>query len=386
MLRSYKTEIKPTDEQKQLINKTLGVCRFIYNFYLSHNKEIYQSENRFVSGMEFSKWLNNEFIPNNPSFCWIKEVSSKAVKQSIMQAEQAFKRFFKGRSRFPKYKKKHRQNVKAYFPKNNATDLLVERHRIKVPTLGFVRLKEKGYLPVGSVARSCRISVKADRYYVSILVDDKRESFFEYCDQGLGVDLGIEKLAVVSNMDKVFPNINRTGRVKHLEKRLRREQRKLSRKYESLKKNKQIGGATRQNIHKQVITVQRIHQRLANIRENHINGLVSEIVKTKPSYITIEDLNVKGMMKNRHLANAIAQQGFYKIRTKLEWKCKILGIELRIVDRFYPSSKTCSSCGFIKKDLRLSDRDYICPKCGLNLDRDKNASINLANAKEYKIA
>ena len=154
MLKSYKTEINPTQEQKQKINRTIGTCRFIYNFYLAHNKEIYEKESRFVSGYDFSKWLNNKFIPNNPEYLWIKDVSSKAVKHSIMDGDKAFKRFFKKQSRFPKFKKKGRNNVKAYFPKNNKTDWLIERHRLKIPTLGFVQLKEKGYIPTNAKVMS----------------------------------------------------------------------------------------------------------------------------------------------------------------------------------------------------------------------------------------
>jgi putative transposase len=388
LLRAYKTEINPTKEQKQIIHQTLGVCRFIYNFYLAHNKEVYQQEKRFVSGMSFSKWLNNEFIPNNLEYKWIKDVGSKAVKQSIMNAEKAFKRFFNGESNFPKFKKKKKQNIKAYFPKNNKTDWTVERHRVKIPTLGFVRLKEKGYIPINAYVKSGTFTYKAGRYYVSVLVEDNNNYSFKQFTEGIGVDLGIKELAVVSNVEKPFGNINKTKNVKKLEKKLKREQRKLSRKYESLKlKNKKEGGtATRQNIQKQIVKVQKLHQRLTNIRENHINQTVNSIVKQKPSYITIEDLNVRGMMKNRHLARAIAQQCFNQFRVKLTNKCHIYGIELRVVDRFYPSSKMCSECGSINKNLQLSDRTYICTECGCVLDRDKNASINLANAKIYNVA
>ena len=388
MLRGYKTEIHPTEEQKIIIDKTLGVCRFIYNFYLSHNKEIYEKEKRFVSGMDFSKWLNNEFIPNNPEYERIKEVGSKAVKQAIMNAEKAFKRFFKKQSKFPRFKKKKNQDIKAYFPKNNKSDWTVERHRVKIPTLGFVRLKEKGYIPTNGIVKSGTISFKAGKYYVSVLVEDEKDYTFDEFNEGIGIDLGIKDLAIVSNLESPFKNINKTKEVRRLEKQLKREQRKLSRKYESLKKqnkNKE-GRATRQNIQKQIAKVQRIHKRLSNIRENHINQTVNKIVKTKPSYVTIEDWNVRGMMKNRHLAKAVSQQCFHQFKTKLQWKCKIYGIELRIVDRFYPSSKVCSECGCIKKNLKLSDRIYICSECGMVMDRDKNASINLANAKIYKIA
>ena len=380
-------EINPTDEQKSKIHQTIGVSRFIYNFYIAHNKEIYDREGKFVSGMDFSKWLNNEYIPNNKDMKWIKEVSSKATKQAIMNGDKAFKDFFKKAKGFPRFKKKKNQDVKAYFPKNNKTDWTIERHRVKIPTLGWIRLKEFGYIPVNSIVKSGTVSQKADRYYVSILVEENDKKVYKSTNEGVGIDLGVKEFVVCSDGIK-FKNINKTSTVKKIEKKLKREQRKLSRKYESLKiRNKNIkeGRATRQNIQKQVVKVQKLHQRLTNIRTDYINKIVSSIIKQKPSYITIEDLNVKGMMKNKHLSKAIASQKFFEFKTKLMSKCKQNNIELRIVDRFYSSSKTCSQCGKVKKDLKLSDRIYKCD-CGLIIDRDLNASINLKNAKEYKIA
>ncbi|ALG47978.1 RNA-guided endonuclease InsQ/TnpB family protein [Clostridium perfringens] len=396
MKRAYKVEINPTDEQKSKIHQTIGVSRFIYNFYIARNKEIYHREGKFISGMDFSKWLNKEYIPNNQDKKWIKEVSSKATKQAIMNGDKAFRDFFKGAKGFPRFKKKKNQDVKAYFPKNNKTDWTIERHRVKIPTLGWVRLKEFGYIQTNSIVKSGTVSQKADRYYVSILVEERDIKISNSNigikiantnNEGLGIDLGIKEVAVCSDGIK-FKNINKTSTVKKVEKKLKREQRKLSRKYESLKirnKKEKGGNATSQNIQKQVVKVQKLHQRLRNIRTEYINKIVSSIIKQKPSYITIEDLNVKGMMKNKHLSKAIASQKFFEFKTKLTVKCKENHIELRIVDRFYPSSKTCSSCGKVKKDLKLSDRIYKCD-CGFTIDRDLNASINLKNAKEYKIA
>lgn len=385
--RAYKIEINPTDEQKSKIHRTIGVSRFIYNFYIAHNKEVYEKEGKFVSGMDFSKWLNNEYIPNNQDKKWIKEVSSKATKQAIMNGDKAFKDFFKGTKGFPKFKKRKNQDVKAYFPKNNKTDWTLERHRVKIPTLGWIRFKEFGYIPTNSVVKSGTVSQKSNRYYVSILVEEDDIQVSKPINEGIGIDVGIKDFAICSDGTK-FKNVNKTSTVKKVEKKLKREQRKLSRKYESLKirnKNIEEGRATRQNIQKQVVKIQKLHQRLTNIRTDYINKTISSIIKQKPSYITIEDLAVSNMMKNKHLSKAIASQKFFEFKTKLVSKCKQNDVELRVVDRFYPSSKTCSSCGKIKKDLKLSDRVYKC-SCGLNIDRDLNASINLKNAKKYKIA
>ncbi len=387
MKRAYKIEINPTTEQKSKIHQTIGVSRFIYNFYIAHNKEVYESKGEFISGMDFSKWLNNEYIPNNQDMKWIKDVSSKATKQAIMNGNKAFKDFFKKTKGFPKFKKKKNQDVKAYFPKNNKTDWTIERHRVKIPTLGWVRLKEFGYIPTNSIVKSGTVSQKSNRYYVSILVEEDDIQVSKCTNEGIGIDLGIKYFAICSNGSK-FKNINKTSTVKKVEKKLKREQRKLSRKYESLKvRNKNIkeGVATRQNIQKQIVKVQKIHQRLANIRTDYINKTVSQIIEQKPSYITIEDLNVTGMMKNKHLSKAISSQKFFEFRTKLTAKCKQNNIELRVVDRWYPSSKTCSQCGEVNKGLKLKDRVYKC-ECGLSIDRDLNASINLKNAKKYKMA
>ena len=238
--------------------------------------------------------------------------------------------------------------------------------------------------------KSGTVSCKAGRYYVSVLIEIPDQNKPQLNDFGLGIDLGLKNFAVISN-GITKKNINKTERIRKLEKQLKREQRCLSRKYEDLKKrnnkikNKMKGEATRQNIRKQVLKVQKLHHKIDNIRTDYINKCVNEIVKTKPSYITIEDLNVKGMMKNKHLSKAVASQKFYEFRTKLEAKCKELGMELRIVDRWYPSSKLCHECGCIKRDLKLSDREYIC-ECGYHADRDYNASLNLRDATSYKIA
>ena len=383
MLRSFKTEINPTDEQIIKINKTIGVCRFIYNFYIAHNKELYENGEKFMTGRAFSVWLNNEYLPNNPDKMWIKDVSTKSVKKSMEDAYTAFNRFFKHKSRFPRFKKKNKSDVKMYFVKNNKTDCLVERHRIKVPTLGWVRLKEKGYIPTskdGFTVRSGTISCKAGRYYISVLVDIQEHNIGVNNDFGVGIDLGLKSLAICSN-GSIYHNINKTNNVKKVEKRLKREQRKLSRKIVVKRK----GEACRENFVKQKLKVQKLYQRLTNIRTDYLNKTINSIVRTKPSFIVIEDLNVSGMMKNRHLSKAVAQQKFFEFKTKLVNKCKENNIELRVVDRWYPSSKLCHDCGHINKDLKLSDRVYRCSECGYVEDRDINASLNLRDAKTYTI-
>jgi len=383
LLKSFKTEINPTVEQKIKIRKTIGTCRFIYNFYLAHNKKLHEDGEKFMSSSKFRVWLNNKYLPQHPEYLWIKEAYSKAVTQSVNNGQTAFTRFFNHESAFPNFKKKGKSDVKMYFVKNNPQDCCCERHRIKIPSLGWVRIKEKGYIPTtkdGYVIKSGSISIKAGRYYVSALVEVSDNKAVDHFGEGIGIDLGLKDFAIVSN-GRTYQNINKSAKLKRLKRQLIREQRCLSRKYEKLKK----GESTQKNIQKQKLKVQKLHHRIDNIRTDYINKTIAEMVKTKPSYITIEDLNVKGMMKNRHLAKAVASQKFYEFRTKLKAKCNENGIELRVVDRWYPSSKMCHCCGTIKKDLRLSDRIYRCD-CGYVEDRDFNAALNLRDALTYEVA
>ena len=384
LLKSFKTEINPTPEQKIRIHKTIGTCRYVYNFYLGHNKALHDNGEKFMTGKDFSLWLNNKYIPDNPVKTWIREVYSKAVKKSIEDGCTAFTRFFKHQSDFPKFKKKGKSDVKMYFVRNNPKDCQCERHRLKIPTLGWIRIKEKGYIPTtkdGYMIRSGTVSVKAGRFYVSVLVEIPDVNIDNSSNEGIGIDLGLKDFAIISN-GKTYRNINKSAGLKKLEKQLIREQRSLSRKYESLKKGE---STQRANIQKQKLKVQKLHHKMDNIRTDYINKTIAEIVKTKPSYITIEDLNVKGMMKNRCLSKAVASQKFYEFRTRLKAKCDENGIELRVADRFYPSSKTCHHCGSVRKNLKLSDRIYRC-ECGYVADRDFNAALNLKDAKTYRIA
>ena len=392
MKKAFKTEIRLNEVQKQKFHQSVGICRWLYNEYIAKNKEQYalfldgKTEKKFITANDFDKYINND-VKNVEEFSWVNRCGSKARKKAIVNAETAFNRFFKGISKFPRFKKKKNQDVKLYFPKNNKGDWTVERHRLKVPTFGWVELKEFGYIPTNMKVSSVTVSQKANRYYVSVVVEVEHTIPSTPQSEGIGIDLGIKNFAIISD-GTVVKNINKTAQVKKLEKKMKRAQRRLSRKYESLKarSSKQEGRATRQNIQKQVHQVQKLHHQLTNIRTDYVNKTVSAIVKRNPSYITIEDLNVQGMMKNRHLSKAVAQQKFYEFRVKLEIQCKHNGIELRVVDRFYPSSKLCSCCGHYQKELKLSDRMYRCSNCQTSMDRDRNASLNLKDAKEYEIA
>ena len=325
MLRAYKTEILPTLQQVLKIRKTIGICRYLYNLYLASNFEVYETLGKgfFVTGYTFDRYVNHVV---KKELTWIDECGAKARKQALMNAESAFKNFMKGKANRPKFKKKRQQKVKAYFPKNNEGDWTIWRHKIQVPTIGKVKIKEKGYLPLNAKVRSGTISYKAGRYYVSVLVDLPEKKAEKPQNEGIGIDLGIKDLAIMSN-GVVKPNTNKTPKVIKLNRKLRREQRRLSRKYESKKKRGEKTAAYSANIEKQIVKIQRIYQTLTNIRVDYENKIISEIVKREPSFIVLEDLNVRGMMKNRHLSKAIAAQRLSYLRTKLTNKAKENGIE-----------------------------------------------------------
>ena len=384
MYKALKIELKLTKEQKIQVNKTIGVERFIYNEYIKYNQEQYKLGNKFVSANDFSKYLNNIYLPNNPDKRWIKDVSSKSVKQAMIYGEKAFKRFFKGLSAFPVFKKKGKNELGAYFVKNNKKDFEFYRHKIKIPTLKFVRVKEYGYIPKNANIKSGTVIKIADRYFLSLIMEvEDTIKVINTNSKGLGVDLGIKDLAICSD-GRVFKNVNKTKKIKKIKKKLKRVQRKMSRSIE-YSKSKKIKLRNLKNFSKKKLKIQRLFYKLNCIRDDYNNKIVNEITRAKLKYITIEDLKVSNMIKNKHLSKAIQEQNFYAIRTKLINKCKERNIELRLVDTFYPSSKTCSCCGSIKKDLKLNERIYKCWNCGLEMDRDYNASINLEQAKVYKV-
>ena len=316
----------------------------------------------------------------NKDKLWIKETSSKAIKQSIINAETSYKRFFTKQSKFPKFHLKHNDKTKFYFVKTDSKTIIkVERYRIKIPTIGWVILKEKGYIPhykSNYLVKSGTISYEHNRWYVSCLVDIPESPKTKLNNNGIGIDLGIKNFITISN-GKVFDNINKTKKIKKLESLLKTRQKSLSKKFTK--------GDISKKYLKQKSKVNATYRKLTNIRTDYVNQCVSEIVKTKSSYITIEDLNIKGMLKNRCLSKSIKDLKLYEFRMKLQNKCREYGVELRIANRFYPRSKMCSECGTIYKDLKLSDRVYKC-ECGNIIDRDLNASINLMKCNDYKVA
>lgn len=393
MLLAKKIRLIPTNEQEILFWKSAGVARWAYNYFLAEQEKCYaeylknnKQGRAFIRETEVRKYINNVLKPTTHS--WLKEVGSNVMKQGVKDANEAYRKYFQGLAQKPKFKSRHKSRISFYV---NYESLVRKQNGFQGEKIGFVKTTEPlPKLPKGKKYSNPHISFDGKYWYLSVgyEVKEKQESLNHH---SLGIDLGIRELAVCSD-GKKYKNINKTKRVRQLEKRLHREQRKLSRMLEANIECYKYTGNKRypvwirplkecKNIQKQNAKIRLLHKKLSDIRNNHIHQTTSGIVKTKPSRIVMETLNVKGMMKNKHLSKAIAQQKFYEFKRQIEYKSQLFGIEFVEADRFYPSSKKCSCCGNIKHNLRLSDRIYRCENCGLTIDRDYNASINLADYK-----
>lgn len=364
MYLAKKVRIIPTPEQENVLRRFAGTARWAYNRYLYVNQLMYDAYKEIggerYSAAKFRRELTQ--LKKTAEYAWLNDISSNVVKQAVRDADNALSRFLKGKSGMPKFKSRKypRQSFYVNYESLKRTD-----HGFQGEKLGILRTSEPLPKTEGHYSDP-RITYDGRLWYLSVgyVVKPKQETLI---DQIIGIDLGIKELAVLST-GKVYPNINKTERVGMLDKRLRRARRCLSRR-----------DKTGNNYVRQVKAIRLLYKHLYDIRQNYLHQTTTEIVKTKPSVIVMEDLNVYGLMKNKHLARAIAGQKWYEFRRQISYKCELYGIQLLLADRFYPSSKTCSRCGCYKKDLKLSDRVYVCPDCELTIDRDLNAAINLAN-------
>ena len=389
MLLSRKIRLKPTPEQEVLFWKHVGASRWAYNYYIAENQRVY--DEYLANDKQGKSFLNSNEVKKQitqmkqTTHTWLKELSSQAIAWSVRNAESSYKRWFKQQNGKPKFKTK-RKSVPSFYVRHNT--LYKMNGGFQGERLGFVKTTEPlPDIPNGTNYSDPHISFDGKYWYLSLSypVESKQ---VELTDESLGIDLGVKELAVCSN-GKVFKNINKTKKVKTLKKKLRRAQRKLSRKQTANTKGYKKQGKGQapifecplydcKNYQKQKKEIKLLNRKLNNIRQNYLHQTTTELVKTKPKRVVMEDLNVQVMMKNKHLAKSIAEQKMYEFERQMQYKCKLYGIEFVLADRFYPSSKTCSCCGCIKSDLKLSDRIYKCDACGLVLDRDYNASLNLA--------
>ena len=369
MILAKKVRLYPSETQEQKLWQSVGTARFIYNWTLAKQEENYKNGGKFISDGVLRKEITQ--LKKN-ELSWLNEVSNNIAKQAVKDACDAYKKFFKGLSDKPRFKTKKRSKKSFY---NDNVKLNVKDNKlVNIEKIGWIKTNEQ--LPIGVKYSNPRISYDNKYWYISVGIEQE-ENQEELTDISLGIDLGLKDLAICSD-GTVYKNINKTYMVRKIEKRLKRLQKQVSRKYEKNKKGKEY--VKTKNIIKLEKQIQQVHRRLANIRNNYLHQTTTNIVKTKPYRVVIEDLAVSDMMKNKHLSDAIRKQGFSEFRRQLEYKCNFRGIKLVVADRFYPSSKSCSQCGKIKKDLKLKDRVYKC-SCGLNIDRDLNASINLSKYK-----
>ena len=384
MVKSIKVRLNPNNKQLTKLFQYAGCARFAYNWTISREEENHKHGNKFLSDIDLRKEFTQ--LKKLPEYKWLNEVSNNVTKQAIKDACNAYKIFFKGQCKYPKFKSKkqstpsfYQDNVKIQFTgthvKVEAFSMSKKQNKQK---LNWIKLYEKRKIPTDCKYMNPRFTYDGLYWYVSVSIEvddntDNVDNNISQFNEGIGIDLGIKDLAVCSD-ENTYKNINKTQRVKKLEKKKRRLQRSISRRYNKNKKGENYCKTS--NIIKREKELLKTSKRLTNIRHNYLHQTTSEIIKRKPSFICIEDLNVSGMMKNRHLSEAIQQQGLSEFRRQIEYKAKWNNIPVIIADRFFPSSKMCSCCGHIKKDLKLSDRVYKC-ECGNIINRDFQASLNL---------
>ena len=376
MIKSIKIRLSPTKEQEELMFQSVGIARFAYNWGLSKWEEMYK-EGLKPSKAKIRKEFNNS-IRKNDDFKWLYNVSGQITAQAFADLEDAYKNFFDGLAQRPKFKNK-KKSKKSFYVRYDA--IKFSNNRVNIEKIGKVKYSSNYKIPKLDKYTNPRCHFDGKYWYLTFGFEHGESQASLNEDLSIGIDLGISHLAIVNHLDNPIKNINKSKEVRRLKKKLKRLQRQVSRKYEMNKKGNQF--VKTNNIIKLERQIKLVHRRLNNIRNNHIHQATSKIIKLNPYRVVMEDLNVSGMMKNKHLAEKIAEQKFYEFKRQMKYKCQFNKIEFFEADRWYPSSKTCSCCKNIKKDLKLSDRTYTCNVCGLVIDRDKNASINLGN---YKLA
>ena len=370
MLLGIKVRLFPTNDQEQKMWQSVGTARFIYNLTLAKQEENYENGGKFISDNEFRKEIT---VLKRTDLKWLNKVSNNVAKQAVKDACNAYKTFFKGTTDRPKFKSRKKSKPSFY---NDTSKLKIKEKSILIEKVGWVTIR-KNAIPINCRYTNPRVSFDGKYWFISVGVERKNINI-ELTNESIGIDVGIKDLAVCSN-GMTFKNINKTNSTKKLKKRLHKLQHRVSQKY---LKNKEGGKFVKtSNIIKIEKQIRLLYRKLANIRSNHSHQATNLIVKTKPSRIVMETLNIKEMMKNQYLSKLIMEQCLYEFKRQLRYKCEFNGIEFVEVDKWYPSSKICSKCGYKKQKLSLSTRTFICEKCGCIMDRDFNASINLSRYK-----
>lgn len=378
MIKGFKVRLYPTKEQERLFWKHIGSCRFLWNYMIDWQKKRYEDGEKYASAFTMNKHLTE--LKNDGEHGWLYEVSNSSLQTTCRDLDKTYKEFFKKKKGYPKFKS--RKTDRPSFPINVTSFYFKDDKTCNIQKIGKVRYKTNTEFPIGNKCKftNPRVSYEPARkkWILSFGMELQNEAQ-ELTDNLMGVDLGIKELAVVANGDEelYFHNINKSKRIRTLEKKKRHIQENISRKYESSRKNNGGKYVKTNGIIREEQKLREVQARINGIRENYTHQVTNALVKKLPKRITVEDLNVSGMMKNKHLSKAVQEQRFFEVLRQIEYKCEWNGIEFVKADRFYPSSKTCSRCGHKKDDLKLSDRVYVCPECGLEIDRDFNAALNL---------
>lgn len=376
MITSMKVRLEPNNKQNSKLFQSAGTARWTYNWALVKQEENYKSGGKFLSHRTLRKELTQ--LKKTEQLNWLNNYSNNITKQAIKDSCMAYEKFFRGLSDKPRFKSKRKSKPKFY---QDTEKIKFKESHVRIEKVGWIKLSEPGRIPVNSKYTNPRVTFDGVHWFISVGIEVE-PSKEELTDKTIGIDVGLKNLAICSHREEPYKNINKTKKIKKLEKRLRRLQRKVSRKYETNLKSKKGGSYVKtSNIIKLERNIRKSHKNLDNIRTDYRHQVTTEIVKTKPSKIVMESLNIIGMLKNKHLSKAVAQQGFYEFKAMLKYKAQRYGIEFIETDKWYPSSKTCSYCGHIKARLSLSERVFHCEGCGAKIDRDKNASINLSRYK-----
>ena len=374
MYKGYTIRIYPTKNQEELLRKHIGCCRYIWNHMIEVQKTRYQNGEKYLNHFGMIKLISSI----KKEYEWLNEVSNHSLQLICKDVNIAYQRFFKKISNYPRFKSKKRSKLS--YPVR-CDRFYFKNGYVKVEKLGKIKYKaDYPNLNLEEISKfsDVRISNENDKWILTFSVEYENQVFTEKYGS-LGIDLGVGRLAVVSHNGKKleYKNINKSKRIKQLKQKLKHVQRVISRKYEVGNKLNEKKYQKTNQILKYEKLARRIYSKISNIRKDQRHKITRELVNLNPAVVIMEDLNVKSMMKNKHLAKAISEIGFYDFIRTMKYKCEESNIKFIQANRFFPSSKTCSHCGCIHKNLKLSDRIFECPECGFTIDRDYNAAVNL---------
>ena len=377
MYKGYTIRIYPTKDQEELLRKHIGCCRFIWNHMIEIQKTRYQTGEKYLNHFGMIK-----LIPSiKKEFPWLNEVSNHSLQLICKDVNTAYQRFFNKISNYPKFKSKKKSKL-SYPVRSESNAFYFKENVVQISKVGKVKYRaDYPNLNLEEISKfsNVRISNENDKWILAFSVECENQVQTTEKHGSLGIDLGVGRLAVVSHNGKklTYSNINKSKQVNQLKRKLKHVQKVISRKYEVGNKLNEKKFQKTNSILKYEKLLKRIYRKISNIRKDQRHKVTRELVNLNPAVVIMEDLNVSGMMKNKHLSRSIAEMGFYDFIRIMKYKCEESGIKFFQVDRFFPSSKTCSHCGCIHKTLKLSDRIFECPECGFTTDRDFNAAMNL---------